>query len=167
VAAVHLAAAKGVNTHVLAKRYGFVYQTLRRHLKLHLSESTRRMLAGDVYTDIDALLKRVSTGDAESIDLLNATIAGLFNLFQAAFQEGDRHGAALLSSRLEKCIELRSRISRELVPSASYQQTNIMVQGDISTLLRLLRPFPEALAAITNHYAQKQPALIEGKADAT
>ena len=81
VAAVHLAAAKGVNTHVLAKRYGFVYQTLRRHLKLHLSESTRRMLAGDVYTDIDALLKRVSTGDAESIDLLNATIAGLFNLF--------------------------------------------------------------------------------------
>jgi hypothetical protein len=69
VAAVHLAAAKGVNTHLLAKRYGFVYQTLRRHLKLHLSESTRtehRRDARDQAVVNPRRLQTVASGSGDS-----------------------------------------------------------------------------------------------------
>jgi hypothetical protein len=54
----------------------------------------RKILAGSVYEDIDALLRQCATGDAESTSILNALISALFHSFQLAFSAGDRVGMA-------------------------------------------------------------------------
>jgi hypothetical protein len=58
------------------------------------------------------------------------------------------------SAQLRQLIELRAKINRELAPATTYSSVtnNVVMMGNVTELLKILQPFPEARQAIVDHY---------------
>ena len=137
------------------------------HNRAHIEDNYRKIIGSGVYADIDELLKKCSQGDAESIDVLNAMISGFFHNWSLAFANGSQAGMVAYSAQLRPLIELRAKINRELAPATTYGSitNNVVMMGDVTELLKILRPFPEARQAIVDHYnARSATKVVEDDA---
>src|SRR5262245_46551471 len=162
VGQINYALAKGVAPLAVARENGLRPSAVYNHHKAHVPETYKKVIGAGVYADLDKLLEACIKGDAESLDVLNAMISGHFHSWSLAFSNGSQAGMTSHTSQLRQPIELRAKINRELVPSPGSITNNIMLTGDVTTLLRILEPFPEAKAAIVAHYsARPEPKMIE------
>ena len=157
VGEINYALASGVSGQAIAAKFNLSPSSVYNHARKHISATYRKVISSGVYCDIDAVLKACATGDAQSLDLLNAAISGTFNMWSQCFANADRAGMTQHVVQLRGLIELRSKITRELAPAQHYgaQINNILVTGDISTLMRILEPWPDAKAAIVAYYAER------------
>ena len=164
VGQINYALAKGVAPLAVARENGLRPSAVYNHYKAHVPETYKKVIGAGVYADLDKLLEACIKGDAESLDVLNAMISGHFHSWSLAFSNGSQAGMTSHASQLRQLIELRARINRELAPAQHYGAVtnNILLTGDITALLQILDPFPEAKAAIVAHYsAPPGPKMIE------
>ena len=163
---INFAICKGVPILAIAKKYNLTAASLYSHARNHIPDNYRKIISAGIYADIDDLLKKCTTGDAQTLDLLDAAISGTFNAWSLAFANGSQAGMTAHGSQLRQFLELRSKINRELVPNPGSVTNNILLSGDVSSLLRILQPFPEAKQAIVNHFAARPAPMIEHHAGA-
>jgi len=138
----------------VANEHGLGTYAMYNHNRAHIGDNYRKIIGSGVYADIDELLKKCSQGDAESLDVLNAMISGFFHNWSLAFANGSQAAMVAYSAQLRQLIELRAKINRELAPATTYSSitNNVVMMGDVTELLKILQPFPEARQAIVDHY---------------
>jgi hypothetical protein len=151
---INFALARGISPLAVAKQHGLGTSAVYNHNRAHIEDNYRKIIGSGVYADIDELLKKCSQGDAESLDVLNAMISGFFHNWSLAFANGSQAGMVACSAQLRQLIELRAKINRELAPATTYRSitNNVVMMGDVTELLKILQPFPEARQAIVDHY---------------
>jgi hypothetical protein len=154
---INFSLARGISPLAVAKEHGLGTSAVYNHNRAHIEENYRKIIGSGVYADIDELLKKCTQGDAESLDVLNAMISGFFHNWSLAFANGSQAGMVAYSAQLRQLIELRAKINRELAPAATYSSitNNVVMMGDVTQLLKILQPFPEARQAIIDHYSAR------------
>ena len=103
----------------------------------------------------------VAESGAGVIENLKAIYSGLASGWLHAFEAGDDHKLSLLTGKLHANLEMQARITRELSPGSVHIQNNYLM-SDVTTLLKILTPYPEAKRAIVDYYRKRSAAeLIE------
>ena len=67
------------------------------------------------------------------------------------------------TGKLHANLEMQARITKELSPGGSVHIQNNYLTSDVTTLLKILTPYPEAKRAIVDYYRERSAAadLIE------
>ena len=159
-AQIDLALARKVPVRQLEKRFGLSKDSLSRHKREHLSPQMQAALQvstrpSDV--DLEALRK------TESENLIQDTVyrrARLYKLLDTAEEMGDLRAAASIHGRLNDNSEFSAKLLGEINTATQHITQNILVTQEYhdlrGALIRALRPFPDARAAITRVFQQTE-----------
>ncbi len=151
---INFAICKGVPVLAVAKKYNLTAASLYSHARNHIPDNYRKIISAGIYADIDDLLKKCTTGDAQTLDLLDAVISGSFNAWSLAFANSSQAGMTAHGSQLRQFLELRSKINRELAPAQhlhGHLTTNNFVVDNsamIAGISKALQPYPDARRAV-------------------
>jgi hypothetical protein len=111
-------------------------------------------------------MERCTEGDSETIDLLNLLIRGHSQAWGIAFESGAWMPMVQHANRVMAATELRSRITRELVPAQSLTVNNYLLK-DAAQLVDMLWHHPEAAEEVLRwHERRSQGRVIEHAPDA-
>lgn len=152
---IELMLAGGASRRAVAEKYGLAATSVRRHWTKHVSPERRAQLVmGPVQRA--ALAARVAEESESVLDHLKVVRAGLYALFDAAVEAGDRNGGAILAGRLIVCLEKIGHITGQLAQSpllVNNTQVNVFASDPAfalfqADLIRVLSRFPDARAAV-------------------
>jgi transposase-like protein len=165
--------AGGASLNALSRKYGISRHVLSRHWSNHVSGARRAALVLGPVKQI-TLAAQVSEEAESVIDHYRAVRAGLYRLYDAALEAGDRNGGALVAGRLLTCLDSMARLTGQLATSPLIQnnvQNNFYLLPEFASfqadLIRALSKFPEARAAVLAEFERleapplptQQPAL--------
>jgi hypothetical protein len=127
---------------------------LARHWHRHVSGERRAaLLMGPV--QVQALAAKVAEEAQSVLEHHQVNRAGLYQMYAAALEAGDRQTGALISGRLREVNDSIGRITGELAHSPLIQQNtvNVFVHDPAfatfrDDLIRVLSRFPEAYEAV-------------------
>jgi hypothetical protein len=149
--------AGGASMNAVGKKFGFNRENVRRHWN-HVDQERKLALTfGPVQR---AHLESHLAEEATSVvDHYKAVRAGLYALYDAAVMAGDRTGGALVAGRLLSCLDAMARLAGEWVqsPLVVNNTQNVFLNDPgfaafQSQLVRALRPFPDARAAVIKEF---------------
>lgn len=151
---IELLLAGGAGQHAVGRKYGLSKDSVHRHWKNHVSDERRAaLIMGPVQRM--SLSAQVSEEAESVIDHYRAVRAGLYRLYDAALEAGDRNGGALVAGRLLTCLDAMGRLTGQLADSPLIQhnvQNNFYLLPEFASfqadLIRALSRFPEARAAV-------------------
>jgi hypothetical protein len=156
----------GMSRSAIAQKFGVHEQALKRHLDLHVSEEFRAIALKSPLDDYNSLAKVAIESNESILDNLTGIYSVLSNLFIASFSIADIPKVNQLATRMLQTLELKARISAEIMPSqGSIQitQNNLQIVGDIthviSGLARVLQPHPEIRAKVVAFLRAEVPQL--------
>jgi hypothetical protein len=162
---IELQLAADASMNVIARKYGISRHILARHWANHVSDARRAALVLGPVKQI-TLAAQISE-EAESVfDHFRAVRAGLYKLYDAALEAGDRNGGALLAGRLLTCLDKMGRLNGQLANSPLIQNNTVnfyllpefaSFQAD---LIRALSPFPEACEAVIAKFEELESAAV-------
>jgi hypothetical protein len=133
----------------LAAKFKLTPSALYNHKKKHISaEYVRAVRIGPLESE-EQLRDLCTRHGGSVIENLTAIYAGLVARWLAAFEGGDDQTLSALTHRLHKNLELRARLTHELMPPAANVTNNVLIADPqylrvIGRLAQLLAPFPEA-----------------------
>ena len=156
----------GAGVQPTAKKFGVSYDSLRNHVAKHISQSYRDAVRLGPLQSEEQLRRLVAESGAGVIENLKAIYSGLASRWLHAFEAGDDHRLALLTGKLHANLEMQARITKELAPPGSTYVQNNYLLADVTQLMRILQPFPEARQAIANYYRERSPVRVIEHADA-
>ena len=140
-------AASGASLRDLAAQFGLALTSVHRHYTRHVSDRYKAIIGGGRLESFDALMKKCIEGDSETLDILNLLIRGHTHQWAIAFETGSDNRMSLHALRVQAAIELRAKISRELVPAQPLTVNNYLLK-DAAELVNQLEGHPEAIAQI-------------------
>src|SRR6516225_2060274 len=110
---VNFALARGIGPHAVAARYGLPVHSVVRHWSRpdHVSPTYRQLVASGPYAKIDDLLTQVATADLKTLDVLDVMLAGHFNRWALAHNEGAERPSVVHGNQTLKLLRLRSEIT--------------------------------------------------------
>jgi hypothetical protein len=170
---IELQLAADASMNVIARKYGISRHVLARHWANHVTEARRAALVLGPVKQI-TLAAQVSEEAESVIDHYRAVRAGLYKLYDAALEAGDRNGGALVAGRLLRCLDAMARLTGQLACSPLIQNNTVnfyllpefaSFQAD---LIRVLSRFPEASEAVLAEFErlETEPArLLEHRPD--
>ncbi len=144
--------AGGASHHSVAKKLGLSHDAVRRHWSGHVShERKAALLMGPV--QVEALAAKVAEESESILDHHRAVRAGLYQMYTAALEAGDRNGAATLAGRLIEVNNAIAKLTGQLIDSPLVQNNHLHIHSPIiqdvqNMLLLTLSPYPEALDAV-------------------
>jgi hypothetical protein len=142
----------GAGVQSTAKKFGVSYDSLRNHVAKHISQSYRDAVRSGPLQSEEQLRRLVAESGAGVIENLKAIYSGLASRWLHAFEAGDDHKLSLLT------LEMQARITKELSPGGSVHIQNNYLMNDVTTLLKILAPYPEAKRAIVDYHRERSPA---------
>jgi hypothetical protein len=167
-ARIELLLAGGASKHAVGQKYGLHHLTLHRHWHNHMSDERKAALVMGP-TERMALAAQVGEEAASVIDHYRATRAGLYQLYNAAIEAGDRTGGAMVAGRLTEVNNAIAKITGELSNSPLIQNNTVNFYGSPEfvtfqqDLVRVLNRFPDAREAVLAEFerleAETVPAL--------
>jgi transposase-like protein len=161
-------AAGGASLNAIARKYGISRHALGRHWARHVSEARRAALVLGPVKQI-SLAAQVSEEASSVIDHYRAVRAGLYKLYDAALEAGDRNGGALVAGRLLTCLNAMAQLTGQIANSPLMVQHNhnsvhfhlspefARFQGD---LIRALSRFPQAMEAVIAEFERLERASV-------
>jgi len=133
----------------IAAKFALQPTSVYNHKKKHISaEYVRAVRIGPLESE-EQLRDLCARHGGSVIENLGAIYSGLVSRWLAAFEGGDDATLSVLTQRLHKNLELRARLTHELVPPAASVTNNVLIADPqylrvIGRLAQLLAPFPEA-----------------------
>jgi hypothetical protein len=132
----------------IAAKFKLQPTSLYNHKRKHISvEYVRAVRIGPLESE-EQLRDLCARHGGSVIENLTAIYSGLVSRWLAAFEGGDDATLSVLTQRLHKNLELRARLTHELVPPSTITNNVLIADPEylrvIGTLARLLAPFPEA-----------------------
>jgi hypothetical protein len=161
---------RGESIAAIAKKFSLSKPSVYRHAREHISDEYRSVVTRSPLESLESLQKLACDSGESVLDNLSALYGAYSSRFLTAFEAGDDFRVSKLGIRMENILEMRARISRELLPSGSTfnQYNNNFLLSDASQLLKILAPYPEARSAIVSYYQQRsgQKVIEHHAADA-
>ena len=162
---IELLVVGGASQTAVAKKYGVSKDSVHRHYHAHISDTRRVSLTiGPVARQ--ALASRVAEESESVLDHFKAIRSGLYDLFSAAHEAGDRVTGAMLSGRLHENLNSMARLTGQLASSPLIQNNQInfflndpafaQFQAD---LIRVLSKFPAAREAIVAEFERLETSM--------
>jgi hypothetical protein len=158
-----LADRHGKGQTAVAREFGVSKDSVHRHWHGHISEARRvSLLFGPVQRM--NLSAQLSEESSSLIDHYRAVRAGLYRLYDAAVDAGDRSGASQLAARLISCLDSMARLNGDLAPFVqnNTQVNNFYLAPEFAAfqadLIRALSRFPEARAAVVQEFERLEAA---------
>src|SRR5215469_14374925 len=125
---LELAIAAGVSTRAIGRKYGVHYQSVHLHSRKHMTPERRAMLvAGPL--KLQQLVDRAAEQGLSILDYLTMLRTSLAELYLAAAENHDRHGAALLSARLTAVLQLMGQLNGDLQRTTATITNNIAIMS--------------------------------------
>jgi hypothetical protein len=150
---IELLLAGGAGQRALARKFGLTHHAVGRHWRHVPEERKAALMFGPVQRM--SLASQLSEEAVSVIDHYRAVRAGLYKLYDAAVEAGDRNGGALVAGRLLTCLDAMGRLTGQLAGSTLIQQNtvnNFYLLPEFASfeadLIRALSRFPEARAAV-------------------
>jgi hypothetical protein len=143
---------------VLARRFSLHRDGIYRHRKNHMSPQLHAaLLAAQHPSDID--LEQLERSESEGLlASLVSQRARLQLLSEAAFEQGEVHAATSVERAITASLELTSKLLGVLVQRTHTTSTSVLISADYlvlrAAIVRALRPFPEASAAVGRALAE-------------
>ena len=165
----------GVPITTIAARFdGLKPDSITRHAKAHVDEDFKRSVRLGPFAS-EAELRRMCAQEGKSVlEQLNSLYAIGASRLLANYETAQDEGVSSLLRRLTAMLELKAKLTKELVPvGGSTTINNTLIQMDPQWLatqgriLAVLRDFPEARAAVAKclraevERKQQDPKLIE------
>lgn len=146
--------ATGAQPKPLATKFGLKPGSLYNHRDKHISaEYITAVRIGPLQGE-EQLRRLCNEHGASVVENLMAIYGGLASRWLSAFEAGDDARLSLLTQRLHKNLELRARLTHELLPPGPSSITNNVLIADpqylrvIGRLAQLLAPYPDARRAV-------------------
>ncbi len=164
---LELLLAGGASANAVARKFGTSRHAVNRHWRGHVTDERRAALTfGPVKRE--ALASRVAEESESVIDHYRAVRSGLYHLYSAAIDAGDRTGGALLAGRLHENLANIARLTGQLAtsPLIQFNQQNNFFLNDPqfaqfqARLIATLRPFPEARTAVIAEFERIEPPQL-------
>ena len=149
--------ARGETVAVIGRKFNLSVFSLRRHSENHISQEYRNVVQSSPLESLESLQKLACNAGESVLDNMSALYSAYAGRFLTALEAGDDYKVSKLGLRMESILEMKARISKELLPSGSTFNsiTNNVLLADAGQLLKILAPYPEARAAIVNFYSEK------------
>ena len=151
---IELLLVAGTSQRSIARKYGLSKDAVSRHWLAHVTPERRAQLIMGPVQKME-LESRVSEECSAVLDHHRATRSGLYTLFRAALEAGDRSGGALLAGRLTEVNREISRLTGQLIdsPLITNNTVNVFVNDPgfmtfMNELAEVLGPYPEARRAV-------------------
>lgn len=168
-AQIELALARGSSRRSVAEQYDCSDDAARRHFENHVSETVKTALLSKYLkpnATIEAILAEEEPG---LLERLAAYRAGAWHLFNLAVEMNNLQGVAPIMRELVRVEELIAQQTGELRARSNAPIQHLHISADFvrlrQTMLIALRPFPDALAAVSEALRavdEVPPVLIEG-----
>ena len=169
-ARIELLLAGGAGFAAVARKFNFgCADPLARHWRKHVSDARKAALAlGPV--QVQALAARCAEESESVLDHHRATRAGLYHVYSTAIEAGDSVTVASVAGRLTEVNNAIARITGEIASSPLVQHNTLNVvaaspqaQQFVADILHRLRPYPEALRAVTAWLEERDAAASEAR----
>jgi hypothetical protein len=167
--------ATGGSPKALAAKFGLKATAVYNHCKKHISSEYIAAVRIGPFQSEEHLRKLCAEAGGSVVENLMAIYGGLASRWLSAFEAGDDGTLSLLTQRLHKNLELRARLTHELLPPGPTSVTNNILLNDPGYLAAIgqiavsLAPFPEARVAVAKalrSFDHSGPLMIEGAATA-
>lgn len=161
---IEMQLAAGASMNAIGRKYGISRHALGRHWENHVTDARRAALTFGPVNAI-ALASQVSEEAESVIDHYRAVRAGLYKLYDAAVEAGDRNGGSLVAGRLLTCLDAMGRLTGQLASSPLIQNTQVNnfylapeFAAFMADLIRVLSPFADARAAVLRVFERLETA---------
>ncbi len=165
-ARAELLLAGGASFAAVGRKFKLHHDAVRRHWAHHVSASRKGALAlGPVQRE--ALAARVAEESEAVIDHHRAVRAGLYELYNAALEAGDRTGGSMIAGRLIEVNGAIARITGQLATSPLIQNNTVNFYGSPefaqfqADLVRVLCRFPDAREAVLAEFERLETAATD------
>jgi hypothetical protein len=144
--------ATGASLKPLAHRFSLRPSAIYNHAKKHVSDEYKRAVKIGPFQSEEHLRKLCAEAGGSVVDNLMAIYGGLASRWLVAFESGADATLSMLTTRMHQNLELRAKITKELLPPGPSSVTNIMLDpGYMRAVGRIavaLSPYPEARIAV-------------------
>lgn len=149
----------------VARQFGLVQETLRRHFNFHVTDRYKQMARASHNPSFDKLLKDATEANSESVDTLNLIIRGHTQRWGCALEAGNDEAMKAHARIITDALQVRAKITLELAPSGNLTVNNFMLR-DAAELANTLRGIPGAAEEVEAWYRWRtQGRLIEAEAN--
>jgi hypothetical protein len=154
--------ASGGSGKAIAQQFGLSQPSVWRHYRTHVSDRYKKIIGATRLETFEALMTRATEDDAETLDILNLLIRGHSQQWAIAMESGAAWDMIQHSSKIITALELRSKITRELVPAQSLTVNNYLMR-DAAQIVDILRDHPDAITQLLKWHEWRagMPKAIE------
>jgi hypothetical protein len=160
-ARVDFLCASGAQLNAVAAQFGLSPAGVLYHFKKHVSERYKRIVGASRLETFETLVKKAAEGGAETLDILDLLIRGHSQMWSVALDSGSSTMMVQHANKILAASELRSRITRELVPGPTLQVNNYLLH-DAAQIVNVLHEHPAAADALLQwHQKRTNTRVIE------
>ena len=168
IARINFLLCTGSTRVAIAKKFGLSRDSVERHTRRHISAEYRAACRIGPFRNEHELRRLLSENSASVTENLLSIYQGLSARWLSAHESGSDQTLVLLTKEMLRVLDMRARISRELMPAPSTVINNVVnlpVFIDLqNVLLRTLARSPEARAEVIRAFKEieaKSPPAIE------
>jgi hypothetical protein len=158
-ARIDFLAASGVQLNAVAAQHGISSSSLYHHFHRHVTERYKKLIGASRLETFEALMQRCTEGDAETIDILDLLIRGQAQQWGIALDAGASLGMVQHANKVLQAAELRSKITRELVPAQSLTVNNYVLR-DAAEIVQPLWQHPAAQQALVEWHEKRNTTRV-------
>ena len=112
------------------------------------------MVGSNRLETFEQLMQKAAEGSAETLDILDLLIRGHSQMWSLALSTGSAASMVQHANKILAATELRSRVTRELVPGPNLQVNNFLLH-DAAQIVNVLHEHPEAAEAILRWHRRR------------
>jgi len=153
--------ASGAQLNAVAAQFGISKTSVYAHFKKHVSERYKRIVGAGRLETFEELMRKAAEGRAETLDILDLLIRGHSQMWSIALDSGSAAAMVQHANKILAATELRSKVTRELVPGPTLQVNNYLLH-DAAQIVNILRDHPEAAEKLERwHERRSNTKVIE------
>jgi hypothetical protein len=161
VARIDYLCASGGQIKSIAEQFGLPAGSVYRHNRRHIGARFKKIVGASKLESFDMLVQKAAEGSGETLDILDLLIRGHSQMWSIALDSGSALLMAQHANKILAATELRSKITRELVPGPTLQVNNYLLH-DALQIVNILRDHPEAAEKLVRwHERRTNTRVIE------
>ena len=152
--------AAGSEIKPLGQKFRLGASALYNHAKRHISTAYIRAIKIGPFESEEQLRKLCAEAGTSVVQNLDAIYGGLASRWLANFESGADNKLAQLTDRMLRTLELKARITKEVMPPGATLNQTLIVTPDIVNAVQAMKPTPEQREAFARAWRQIAPRVL-------
>jgi hypothetical protein len=157
-ARINFLVASGGDKTAIATQFGVSRRSLVLHYASHVTARFKRIIGASRMESFEALLTKAAEGETETLDILNLLVRGHSQAWALALETGSNQAMVQHAGKILQASELRSKITRELVPGPTFQVNYLL--HDAAQIVEVLHQHPEAADELLRWYQRRTDTKV-------